>query len=356
VAITSLRRWREGEVSGVAATIDGTEVRFWSPDVELRPSPEAFASAVLVPAQLLGRGLEIDARIDARWRAGTHEIARAVEAWWGAPAHPLACRGDRLPRRWPWKTRAGTTLCFTGGVDSFHTALAGGEPTESLLLAVGYDIARADIERADRAEASTRAVATALGQQAIAIHTDLLEHPLHRETSWERTHGGPLAALAHLLAHPPRRHLISSSFATAAPRPWGSHWELDRWWSTSQTEVDHVGQDLHREGKVAAIAGHPLVDEHLTVCWEHRTADRNCGRCDKCLETMLMLRTIDVSLASLPVPADDELVRRLAALPRTGYPLAHGRLLASGHLPDAVADELRRLRARTEAASAAPPS
>ncbi|MEZ5182699.1 MAG: hypothetical protein R2702_12635 [Acidimicrobiales bacterium] len=183
----------------------------------------------------------------------------------------------------------------------------------------------------------------------MVIRTDLLAHPLHRATSWEQTHGGPLAALAHLLDRPPARHLISASFPVSADRPWGTHWALDPHWSTSATAIEHVGHDHAREEKVAAIASDPLVDRHLTVCWEHRSRDRNCGRCDKCLETLVMLRVVDVSTSTLRVPDDAELARRIAALERTAYRRAHARLLAAGQVPDAVAIALRALLERTDA-------
>ena len=46
---------------------------------------------------------------------------------------------------------------------------------------------------------------------------------------------------------------------------------------------------LGRAGKLSDIAREPIVMCHLRVCFEHRTEDQNCSRCEKCLRTMALL-------------------------------------------------------------------
>lgn len=72
--------------------------------------------------------------------------------------------------------------------------------------------------------------------------------------------------------------------------------------STRSIHFYHSGSETNRIGKVRYIAGHPIVQEGLTVCGE--TDAKNCGCCFKCLRTMAELKAIgklDLFQESFPV-------------------------------------------------------
>jgi hypothetical protein len=203
-------------------------------------------------------------------------------------------------------------------VDSFYTLMHGGYPVEVLVFVQGYDMPLADEPRAAAAAASLRAIANQLGIRAVVLRTNLREHPFFLKSKWEEVHGGALAAAGHVLGGDVNRLLVSASYPRAFDRPWGSHWEMDPWWSSSHLEIVHVGAEKWRAEKLVVVMDEPLVRRHLRVCWENRAPNGNCGSCEKCIRTMLVLDGHG-RLADFPVfPNAAQLGDNLRQLNRVG--------------------------------------
>ena len=81
----------------------------------------------------------------------------------------------------------------------------------------------------------------ARGIAATVVRTNVRTHPLVREMSWERAHGGILAGVGHVLGGAVRRVLISSSISMRSGRPWGSHFRLDPMWGSARRSFLSVG-------------------------------------------------------------------------------------------------------------------
>jgi len=135
--ITNLRSWRT--TSGgihVEADVDGEPLWFISDDAALTASPEAFASAMLIPAATRGEPLEVEAPVDRSWLEQVPAILRQAKEWWQLPGtRVIATDVIDTPR-----ARPGTIAqCFTGGVDSFHAFIHAKTPPAVLVYAHGYD-------------------------------------------------------------------------------------------------------------------------------------------------------------------------------------------------------------------------
>lgn len=275
-------------VCRVTAQVAGVPVWFETRDAALRAAPEAMASAFLIPALHQGARLDLHDAPDPEWLANVARLLPILHDWWrypillpAAPATavaPVAVLGHDA-----------SALFFSGGLDSFHALLEGGEHPAMLVTLHGFDVALDDLERMAALEASLREVGAALGRRTVLVRTNVREHPLMRGAPWERTHGGALAAVGHLLGGEVREALIAASISTLHAGPWGSHWRTDALFSSGRLRVRQVGMDRRRWQKVRAIAGEPLAQRHLRVCWQNRDAAANCSRCDKCLVTRLML-------------------------------------------------------------------
>lgn len=345
--IGAFRSGSAGGVHRVSAEIAGRELWFESPDAELLPAPEAFASVVLIPALQHGATIEVDAVLDPVWLATAARLPAIYADWWGYPARwPVAARGAAAPVE---RRASGAAVCFTGGVDSFHSVLTGGHRFDRLLFVHGYDIALADRARMDAFDGTLREVAEHAGATPLRLRTNLREHPIASSVNWERTHGAALAA-AGLVAAPAIGSLtIPSSYRRALLRPWGSHPLTDPLWSTSRVAIVHDDYELGREPKLAAIVHDPLVAKHLRVCWENRTPAANCSACLKCVRTMVAISAHrplgEFRLFDATVPV----ATRLDALPAiSGHLVAPWRTLLELDLaPDARA-ALERLLARSE--------
>jgi hypothetical protein len=74
--------------------------------------------------------------------------------------------------------------------------------------------------------------------------------------------------------------------------PHGSHPLLDPLFRTEEMELVHDGGEADRDEKVERIASHESVAKHLRVCWRNTDGAYNCGRCEKCLRTMLSLLAV----------------------------------------------------------------
>ncbi len=328
----------------VCADVGGEPLWFESPDVELLPSPEAFGCALLVAALHEGRTLTIEGKVCTRWMENVARLLDVFQEWWGYPKlRPRSATADG-----EGTASERTALCFSGGVDSFYSLLRSGRRVDLLLTVHGYDIKLRDRERASAFESSLREVAAALGIKAVVIRTNLREHPAFARAPWERTHGGALAAVGHLLGDSAGRLLVSSSYPYSSQSPWGSHWQTDSLWSAERLEVVHVGAEHRRSEKLRAIAREPLVRRHLRVCWENLSPAGNCSRCEKCLRTRLMLADMG-ELENFPVfEGAGTLARSIDSLPFIrGRGGAFNRLLSRGGLTPEVETAVRKLIERT---------
>lgn len=348
--IGPLRVQRQEGLYRVTADVDGRPLWFESDDC-LTPAPEAFAGLFWIPALHTGRPLSIDAPLDPRWIERACRTLPVLHRWWGYPeAWPLApaqtTRVEEMERT-PFAARQ-TGLCFTCGVDSFHALLCGDEPVDALVYAHGYDMPHDDWARRRTLERSLRDVAEAKDKRLIVIRTNLRTHPTFSRVSWDRTHGAALAALGHLLGGSLERLVIPSSYSYDLASPWGSSWELDPHWSSPRMELIHEDASTPRPEKIFRIAGDPLVQRHLQVCWSLQSASGNCCRCEKCLRTMVVCQAagrLDALTAFSPPAPLPELLNQRPALGR--HLLGIWREIRALPLPDATAAAIDALLARS---------
>jgi hypothetical protein len=77
---------------------------------------------------------------------------------------------------------------------------------------------------------------------------------------------------------------------------------VDPLFSTSGTEVIRYRGDCDRFEKTVYIADSALALRHLHVCWKGGTA-KNCGRCEKCLRTLVALELLGKRQQALSFPS-----------------------------------------------------
>ncbi len=182
----------------------------------------------------------------------------------------------------------GTGLFFTGGVDSFFSLLGHGEEITHLIFVRGFDAKLHKDDVDGSVLPAIRAVAAETKKALVEVETNIREFsdPL---VDWALDyHGSALATVAHLLAPTLKRVYVASSHSESDTFRWGSHLSLDPLYSTETLSLIHDGASATRVEKVAAIAEDRLVQQTLRVCNKGR--GYNCGRCEKCLRTMINLR------------------------------------------------------------------
>lgn len=349
LSIGAPRRAGDPGRSRVEAEVDGETVWFESPDLDLVPAPEAWASAFLIPGLAHRVPLAVEAPLDPVWRAGVSELLGVLRGWWRYPAlEPRSPAAGGSAGEAP--ARGGSTaLFFSGGVDSFHTLLRGDRAVHMLVGLWGFDYPAADRVRHAAAERTLRAAAAHAGSRAAVIRTNVREHPRFLGVVWERVHGGVLGGIAHLLPDEVGEVLISSSISTQRDKPWGSHWRIDPLWSSSRRAIVPSGHELRRAEKLRLIAREPLLRDHLRVCWENRAPAGNCSRCYKCVVARLALADCGALESFTVFDGPETLAADVDGVPRGRDAMRLLRELAdSRNLEPAVVAAVRRLIARTE--------
>ncbi|MFT3733158.1 MAG: hypothetical protein QM780_17360 [Hyphomicrobium sp.] len=270
--------------SVVTADVDGEPIWFSSQDIRLSARAEAFASALLVPAAAKGCDLFIEGAVDPVWLENSDRAQDQLNVWWQFPGARIVAREEARP------LLARPTLsaqCFTGGVDSYYELITSSPSPDLLVFVHGYDIQRHDTQRLEAFLPGFYETAKAFGAKPVVITTNLREHPRIRESSWEKSHGGALAAVGHLLTGEIATLTLPASYPYHDPKPWGSHWDLDPLWSSTGVEIRHGDATHRRNGKVKAIATNDLALRYVRVCHENNAPTGNCSHCEKCVRTMI---------------------------------------------------------------------
>ena len=281
----------DGERVSARLTVGGTERILWyacsEAPLELRYEP--FLAGVLPFAMRRASSLALPEPVSPRLLSRLPEIQQRLDAWHSLlpidVRAPTGVPGD-LPATAPGR---GTAAFFSGGVDSLHTAIAHRDELDALVFVHGFDLALDDARKRARASAGLRRAAERLGLPLVELESNLgslyEEYPM-----WGLAYGAGLASVGHLLAGRFERVLISASYSRGHPEPWGSNRDLDPLWSTESLEVAHVGA-VGRPEKLAEIARHDGALDELRVCLVPGV-EHNCGRCEKCLRTMVDLRAL----------------------------------------------------------------
>jgi hypothetical protein len=107
-----------------------------------------------------------------------------------------------------------------------------------------------------------------------------------------RYHGAFLASMAHFLGHDFRLVYIASTFPATHLVPWGSHAQVDPFYSSQHVRVLHDGVEQSRLQKVETLRDWPAALQHMYVCTSNTSNGENCGACEKCIRTRLHLLVV----------------------------------------------------------------
>ncbi|WP_316976721.1 hypothetical protein [Shumkonia mesophila] len=271
--------------------------RFEGLDQPLDGVNEAAAAALVVPCMVEGEPLSMPGRVSPVFLANIAK-AQSVLAGWYDDLHPVEvrCSGqDDAPPR----PADGVICCFSAGVDSWYSLLKHEPRVTHLLFVRGFDIGLDNdvLWQATRDNAAT--VARRLGKRLITCETNLRDVCDKRRGGWgktfvgdfwgERLHGAAIASVALLLRRTIGELIVPATHSYAQVKPWGSSPQLDPLWSDGYLEITHDGCEVDRVAKVRRLAASDIALATLRVCYGD-TPDINCGRCEKCLRTLMALR------------------------------------------------------------------
>jgi hypothetical protein len=262
----------------------------------LAGGPEAFLCGLLVPAMSLGARLISRVPVSARMLRGFRraqvalhhmypDLLRVVPVEAPIRSGPIPDPGHLMGS------------FFSCGVDSFYTVLdnlehpkPGNPPLTHLLFMRGLETVPSQERDAEQSAVIARDAARSLGLTLLEGETNLRSF---FPVDWGPWNGTGLAATAHALGRGFGVFLIpaGSRYWTVGP-PVGSHPLIDESCSTEWTRIHNDGAHATRPRKLLAMAGSDLVLSHLRICTQNRSGPRNCGRCNKCLRTMVAMEAV----------------------------------------------------------------
>lgn len=268
-------------------TLGQTQTRVWFTvrNADAAPSGNAALAIALVPAMRAARSLVLADPLSPRLFASQAAIQKLFQDW----DNRFNVVRITAPLGEPHQvSTGGTGIFFTGGVDSFFSLLRHREEITHLIFVRGFDIKLQKQDVDGSVLPAIRAVAAQMNKTLVEVSTNIREFS-DRLVDWALDyHGAALAAVALLLAPMLNKVYVASTHSERDTFRWGSHLFLDHLYSTETLSLIHDGADATRVEKVAAIANNRLVQQTLRVC--NKGGAYNCGRCEKCLRTMINLR------------------------------------------------------------------
>lgn len=255
----------------------------------LYENTEVFIASALLPCMKVGGGkISANGSISPKFISALSTIQDIYCSW--DPSFQKIEVVDTTPKISVPLTQKRVGAFFTGGVDSFYTFLKHHDEITDLIFAHGLDIQLEDTVLRHKTSEMIRKVAKEFGKNVIEIETNIREL-LNFYVDWGKLgHGPALATIGHLLSPTLQRIYIPSSYTYKNLFPWGSHPILDPLWSSDSLEFIHDGCEATRVKKVALIAKYDIAMNSLRVCWSNPESSFNCGRCEKCIRTMINLK------------------------------------------------------------------
>ncbi|MFC9768495.1 hypothetical protein [Rhodococcus jostii] len=259
------------------------------------------------PAVLVGmrRGLSVftDEPVDPVVLTRVEKAQSQLDSWYGdmrtVEVHADSSMATESP------DGRGIGCFFSGGLDSFYSAIKNSDRITHVIFVHGFDIMLDNVKLFLATVTAMRRAAADLGKPLIEVRTNLRHLQFLNGVDWSRAgHGAVLAHVGLLLSEHVHTVIVPSSCSHTDVDPWGSHPDLDPLWSSTAVRFEHDGIEATRPQKAARIAHSPAALDNLHVCWTNYGNDYNCGKCEKCVRTMINLR-IAGALARCPVLPDE---------------------------------------------------
>jgi hypothetical protein len=289
---------------------------------------DLWLAALLLPAMRMPEPFEIDAPLSSELHEALPDL-QAVYASWIPAAAPVEVRAER--RTGPAPAGSGAGLFFSCGVDSWYSLLKAQERKRRALPSVSHlvvvhgvdvDVGRGKADVARELVDNARRAADGHGLGLLPVATNLRQLYTRVALSWHWGQAGALAAIG-LALRPAFADVVVAAGPTNASvilhpeiEAGGCHPLLLPMFSTAGCEFTVDGGEVSRLRKVAAVADSPLALDTLRVCWASHEPGYNCGRCAKCVRTMLELELTGAlrRCSTLPHVFDPRVVSRIRIL------------------------------------------
>lgn len=276
----------------VAAKLDfGSDrwrVFYLSDSTPLTVNSETFIALGLLPCMRHGKSIHIQGNVSQQFLENLEKVQEFFLAW--KPQYSRVAIHGVTPVGKAPSTENRVGVFFSLGVDSFYTFLKHREEITDLIFVHGFDIPLRSQTLRDQASEALHKVAAHYNKRALEIETDVMMFK-DAYLPGHQAYGAILAGVGHLLGPSFSRIYIATGHTVDTLSIMeGSHPDLDPLWSTETLQFVHDGVEATRREKTGVVAESEVALTTLRVCVENRGGAYNCGRCEKCLRTMINLR------------------------------------------------------------------
>jgi hypothetical protein len=289
---------QERKVSAVISSDAGnftTEAMWFSWPAEIEApdacrAATAFTQACLPLALHFSEDLTVEGEVDPLLIENWVKLVRAMKRLHGFEREIELHAAAGTPMQ---KPNGQVATLFTGGVDSYFTVVSRlekpkGEKIDALVYLVGYDRDR---------PLKGEQIKTMLSCASECTDTNLYfvnsnaKSIVCKHVGWSSTaHGSLLIAAACILSRTISKLLVGSTESIDVLERLGTHPLIDPLYTTTAVTVANDGWEFSRNEKIKLISESPFVLRHLRVCWQEEIDDINCGRCEKCVRTMIAMK------------------------------------------------------------------
>jgi hypothetical protein len=291
--LTNLTVAKTGDKVRASIDVDGRELYFLFDGVDQLYAPgDMMLLACLVSAMIEGDTLTIrDDRctVSARLIQNLDHF-QVVFCQWYDGLSPVKIVAPTVERD---RNGAGCGCLFSGGVDSVYSFVRHLDEITHLVFCHGFDIRLNETDRFQQAVALNRRIASLYDKTLVVFETNIREALPNFHTI--AAHGTLLVGPA--LALGLRKLYVPASFTYKDLEHSGSHPLTDQLLSNEATSVVH-DTAMRRVDKIAFLGDHQEALDILRVCASEDAY--NCGKCEKCLRTIVALELLALKSKSLP--------------------------------------------------------
>jgi hypothetical protein len=187
---------------------------------------------------------------------------------------------------------------FTLGVDSFYTLyrnLNNNKMLDTLLFIIGFDLKLNNDILIEKTIQNIKKVCEIYNKKLIICKTNLREQIKinklykYKGFDWGKyLHGVAIFNIVYLLSNNYNKFYLPSSHVKKK-YVWGSTFEIDKFYSSSFLEIITDGYKT-RNTKIEYLLRTDLrFLDYLRVCWENQDNEYNCGKCEKCIRTLIII-------------------------------------------------------------------
>ena len=257
-------------------------------DFSQRGSP--WLTLLLPMALTYGESLELALPVDRKQYENALRLMEIWRAWYPE----LNLRPVQLLVEIDDATTAGDRRAafFSGGIDTFFTVLQN-PGLDDLIIIRGFDLPLQEDAVYEKVLRRLRDAASRLGKRLVPVRVNFRETAYRTVDAMKLSAGSSLASVALAMEQRWSSVFTSASLNRLSMKPFSLHPETDVLHSNASLEIVQYGAHETRFEKTLAIAKHPVVQKYIRVCWVDGQGG-NCGRCNKCIRSMLAFQLAGV--------------------------------------------------------------